>query len=83
MSFTESMHRIAHWLDREEEALLYEPDCGELSESFVIHARRCVANNYPQGIAEAIFPPPIFAGSSLGWSADDPLGLPMLDASED
>ena len=88
MSYAESMHRIAAWLDREEEALLYEPDCGEAPSGWETVSQR-VAEHYPQGIADRVFPMPLSASryrrpyDVLRWPADDPLGLPMLDASEE
>ena len=53
MSFHGSMRRIAHWLDRGEEALEYEPDCGIPAVTPAvawepIHER--IARLYPEGI---------------------------------
>lgn len=89
MSFDTSMQRIAHWLDREDEALLYEPDCGvPLIDLGVLERFRWeVAARYPEGIATALFPllvaPDIGHDGTLRWPADDPLGLATLDASEE
>ena len=62
MSRETSIQRIAHWLDDDEEPLLYEPDCGPYWDSLQ-------ASRLPK--------------ARLVWPSDDPLGFPMLDASED
>lgn len=88
MSFTESMQRIAAWLDREEEALLYEPDCGE-APSVWSAAIPQAADRFLEGIADRVFPMPLSASryrrpyAVLRWPADDSLGLPTPDASEE
>ena len=63
MSNDASLQRLAAWIQREEDELLYEPDCGPwLDEA----AMRQTAHD---GV--------------LRWPANTPLGLPMLDASEE
>lgn len=75
MSFDESMRRIAHWLDQEEEALEYAPDGAPPvlpTESIWDCASALVAWRYPDGIASAVFP--------LSEMMAPP---PVLDASEE
>ncbi len=87
MSHDASLQRIAAWIQREDEELLYEPDCGEPTRDPLDAFRQQVADRYRDGIAAVVFPllfpPDIALDGTLRWSADDPLGLPMLDASEE
>ena len=72
--FTESMRRIAHWLDREEDALEYTPDCGMPASTPPITCElvlELTARRYHEvWFANTLFPLHI-------------LNTPMLDASED
>ena len=63
MSHDAALQRLAAWIQREDEELLYEPDCGPWFGDVVRPSYS------PDGV--------------LLWPADDPLGLPMLDASEE
>ena len=79
MSRDASLQKIAAWIQQEDEELLYEPDCGEplprASEQFRQDVAALVAR-YPAS-------PDMHFDGTLLWPVDDPLGLPMLDASEE
>ena len=61
-------HGIAAWIQREEDELLYAPDCGPV--------RDVQTTAWPYTVR-------MLPDGQLVWPANDLLGLPMLDASEE
>ena len=83
-----SLQKIAAWIQREDEELLYEVDCGEPPHAASEESGQFVPVPYADiGRVAAVFRRLVGQESdvdgTLRWCLDDPLGLPMLDASEE